>query len=129
MHTVCDYVISLHGHHTLVIVHFNHSIETGFFSLVLREFESLLSKQAPLEAFVEWIDSLIDRFVLKVSHKMRMKITDKSTADYSLVEVRGPSSFSYVLKHENSTNILFHQVLHDGIKVKSLTFTTQGYFL
>ncbi|XP_033645716.1 DNA-binding protein RFX6-like, partial [Asterias rubens] len=32
---------------------------------VLREFESLLSKQAPLEAFVEWIDSLIDRFVLK----------------------------------------------------------------
>ena len=101
MHTVCDYVSSLHGHHTLVIVHFNHSIETGFFSLVLREFESLLSKQAPLEAFVEWIDSLIDRFVLKVSHKMRMKITDKSTADYSLVEVRGPSSFSYVLKHEN----------------------------
>lgn len=30
------------------------------------ELESLLSKQAPLEAYIEWLDSVVDRCVLKV---------------------------------------------------------------
>ena len=30
------------------------------------ELESLLSKQAPLEAYIEWLDSVVDRCVIKV---------------------------------------------------------------
>nr|XP_006821615.1 PREDICTED: DNA-binding protein RFX6-like [Saccoglossus kowalevskii] len=33
----------------------------------INEFESLLNKQAPLEAYTEWIDSLIDRCVLETT--------------------------------------------------------------
>ena len=31
------------------------------------ELESLLSKQAPLEAYIEWLDSVVDRCVIKVN--------------------------------------------------------------
>ncbi|XP_022097820.1 DNA-binding protein RFX6-like, partial [Acanthaster planci] len=43
---------------------------------VLQEFKGLLAKQAPLEAYVEWTDSLIDRFVLQ-------KISGSDCADLS----------------------------------------------
>lgn len=33
------------------------------------ELENLLSKQAPLEAYIEWLDSVVDRCVLKESEK------------------------------------------------------------
>lgn len=36
--------------------------------LVVGELESLLSKQAPLEAYIEWLDSVVDRCVIKVSY-------------------------------------------------------------
>ena len=31
------------------------------------ELENLLSKQAPLEAYIEWLDSVVDRCLLKVT--------------------------------------------------------------
>ena len=34
---------------------------------VLSEFAGLLNKQAPLQAYIEWIDSIIERCVLKVN--------------------------------------------------------------
>ena len=37
-----------------------------FFLSDVDELESLLSKQAPLEAYIEWLDSVVDRCVLKV---------------------------------------------------------------
>ncbi|XP_038053086.1 DNA-binding protein RFX6-like [Patiria miniata] len=47
---------------------------------VLQEFKGLLAKQAPLEAYIEWIDSLIDRFVLQ-----KMTETDYSSRSASFI--------------------------------------------
>lgn len=37
------------------------------------ELESLLSKQAPLEAYIEWLDSVVDRCVIKVNKVFSVK--------------------------------------------------------
>lgn len=37
------------------------------------ELESLLSKQAPLEAYIEWLDSVVDRCVIKVNKIFSVK--------------------------------------------------------
>lgn len=34
--------------------------------LVFEEFQGLLSKQAPIEAYTEWMDNVIDKCVLQV---------------------------------------------------------------
>lgn len=36
------------------------------FSLVLREFKEILRKQATVEAFTEWLDSVVENKVIKV---------------------------------------------------------------
>ena len=38
-----------------------------FFVIVYTEFEDLLEEQAPIDSYVEWLDSMIDRCVVKVS--------------------------------------------------------------
>ena len=35
------------------------------------EFQNLLSKQAPIEAYTEWLDDIIDKCVLQVKRKLR----------------------------------------------------------
>lgn len=34
---------------------------------VYQEFDRLLEEQSPIEAYVEWLDSMVDRCVVKVS--------------------------------------------------------------
>lgn len=34
---------------------------------VYQEFDRLLEEQSPIEAFIEWLDSMVDRCVVKVS--------------------------------------------------------------
>lgn len=42
-------------------------VKSAFFEFTdVGELESLLSKQAPLEAYIEWLDSVVDRCVMKV---------------------------------------------------------------
>lgn len=35
---------------------------------VYQEFDRLLEEQSPIEAYIEWLDSMVDRCVVKVSH-------------------------------------------------------------
>ena len=35
---------------------------------VTREFEVLLEDQAPLESYIEWLDSMVDQCVVQVSY-------------------------------------------------------------
>lgn len=35
-------------------------------SSVYSEFKDLLSKQSPIEGYTEWIDDIVEKFVLKV---------------------------------------------------------------
>lgn len=37
-----------------------------FFSTVYQEFDRLLEEQSPIEAYIEWLDSMVDRCVVKV---------------------------------------------------------------
>lgn len=39
-----------------------------FVYLVASEFERLLAEQAPLEAYTEWVESIVDRCVLQQRH-------------------------------------------------------------
>lgn len=34
---------------------------------VYQEFDRLLEEQSPIEAYIEWLDSMVDRCVVKVS--------------------------------------------------------------
>lgn len=36
---------------------------------VYQEFDRLLEEQLPIEAYIEWLDSMVDRCVVKVSKK------------------------------------------------------------
>ena len=58
----------------LVQVMFTNLIATFFlftmlFPSVLREFKELLRKQATVEAFIEWLDILVEQKVIKVCKK------------------------------------------------------------
>lgn len=35
---------------------------------VYQEFDRLLEEQSPIEAYIEWLDSMVDRCVVKVRH-------------------------------------------------------------
>jgi len=48
-------------------------VKSAFFEFTdVGELESLLSKQAPLEAYIEWLDSVVDRCVMKVKSFVRV---------------------------------------------------------
>ncbi|XP_048581396.1 DNA-binding protein RFX6 isoform X2 [Nematostella vectensis] len=44
----------------------------------IQEFENLLTKQAPLEAYTEWLDSTVDRCILKPCKENGAKFDEKS---------------------------------------------------
>lgn len=39
-----------------------------FFNLGFDEFQNLLTKQAPIEGYTEWLDNIIDKCVLQVTN-------------------------------------------------------------
>lgn len=47
---------------------FIHLVMPNIFLLpVYQEFDRLLEEQSPIEAYIEWLDSMVDRCVVKVS--------------------------------------------------------------
>ncbi|XP_078698214.1 DNA-binding protein RFX6-like [Branchiostoma floridae x Branchiostoma belcheri] len=45
---------------------------------LLDEFEGLMRKQAPVEAYTEWVDSVVDRCVLKPSRQKEQTVEDRA---------------------------------------------------
>lgn len=41
------------------------------FLAVYQEFDRLLEEQSPIEAYIEWLDSMVDRCVVKVRQQQR----------------------------------------------------------
>lgn len=42
--------------------------------VVYQEFDRLLEEQSPIEAYIEWLDSMVDRCVVKVRHLKLLSI-------------------------------------------------------
>lgn len=41
---------------------------------VYQEFDRLLEEQSPIEAYIEWLDSMVDRCVVKVRQKNTLTV-------------------------------------------------------
>ena len=49
--------------------------------LVMEEFEHLLVKQAPIEAYAEWFDSIVEEYVLKDEVRLCKKNPDAKQSE------------------------------------------------
>ena len=65
IHTLLNYPVHVENDYYILNV-IVHSIFHSIFSTVYSEFERLLQEQAPLEAYMEWLDAMVNACVIQV---------------------------------------------------------------
>ena len=73
-----------------------------FFSQVCSEFERLLQEQAPMEAYTEWIESIVDRWVLQQAQRHRIPLR-KSIRQFLLTWMSFGNRLLHDLTSQNAT--------------------------